>query len=103
MLMIFGSQLKEGNPEDNGKPTEQIYRLQRISTFYRGRNVCNTGKFQLKKDQTYFDGATPLQAFFRSRKLTTYKGIFQTKLLKQSGAKSGNLFSGPRSPFFYGS
>jgi hypothetical protein len=50
MLRIFGSQLRKGNPRGIGKPTEQIYRSQRRSTFYCGRNACNTGKFKVKND-----------------------------------------------------
>jgi hypothetical protein len=37
------------------------------------------------------------EAYHLTRKL------LKTKSPKQSGAKSGNLFSGPRSPFFFGS
>jgi hypothetical protein len=103
MLRIFGSQLKKGNPGGIGKPEEHIYRSRRRSTFYRGRNACNIGKFQVKKDRTYLYGATPPLKFSRSKRLTIYKEILQTRSPTQSGAKSGNLFSGPRSPFFYGS
>jgi hypothetical protein len=45
MLRIFGIKLKKGNPGGIGKPVEQIYRSRRRSTFYCGRNACNTGKF----------------------------------------------------------
>jgi len=72
-LRTSGAQIKEDYPGDNGKPAEQIYRLQRILTFYRGRNACKTGKFQLKKERTYFDGVIRLQESFKSRKLTTFK------------------------------
>jgi exonuclease III len=94
---------QERQPWRKWKTSRTDLQIRRRSTFYRGRNACNTGKFQVKKDRTYLDGATPPLAFSRSKRLTIYKEILQTRSPTQSGAKSGNLFSGPRSPFFYGS
>jgi hypothetical protein len=44
-----------------------------LSTFYRGRNACNSGRFLLRKAWTFSDGVTPPQVFSRSKKLTTFK------------------------------
>jgi len=80
-LRIYGSQLKEDSPGDNGESTQQTYRSGRILTSNHGRSFCNPGKSLPEKGRTYSAGAIPPQVSSRSKKHITYKEIPKAKPL----------------------